>query len=126
MGYKFTEKKKHDTEEKAYITYMMAASYFNHCLCKTPALEERLFLYYKEMGMTKQLRMEEKIIELLESKVSGHSTKLAIMNAEAFIAGTEGHYTITFKTGFEKLVIEVGGDVLCSVEDEAAGGEGCL
>lgn len=46
MRYSFTEKTSHRQQE----IYMIIGSYFHRCSCRSKALEENLFLYYKELG----------------------------------------------------------------------------
>jgi len=48
MRYSFTEKTSHRQQETAYMLYMIIGSYFHRCSCRSKALEENLFLYYKD------------------------------------------------------------------------------
>ena len=47
MRYSFVEKTSHRQQETAYMLYMIIGSYFHRCRCKSKAVEENLFLYYK-------------------------------------------------------------------------------
>ena len=85
MRYSFTEKTSHRQQETAYMLYMIIGSYFHRCSCRSKALEENLFLYYKEL--------QEK--------------RLAEMNAEVVISRADDLYILRFYTGFERVVVTV-------------------
>jgi len=60
MRYSFVEKTSHRQQETAYMLYMIIGSYFHRCRCKSKAVEENLFLYYKELREKKQVEKESK------------------------------------------------------------------
>lgn len=50
-----------------YIIYMMIGSYFKSAKCTSKILEQRLFLYYKDMNEKTQIEKETKIINYAEN-----------------------------------------------------------
>ena len=107
MRYSFTEKTSHRQQETAYMLYMIIGSYFHRCRCKSKALEENLFLYYKELGESRQIDKERQIIRVSEGVLKDNMTDLAEMNAEAIISKVDNLYILSFYTGFERIVVTV-------------------
>lgn len=52
-----------------YGMYMMLASYFAKCTCRTRLLEERLNLFYKDLRENKQYEVEEACERAIEKKI---------------------------------------------------------
>lgn len=48
-----------------YCLYMLLASYFDKAVCKNKILENKLYLYYKELSADKQVDMEKRCIKAL-------------------------------------------------------------
>lgn len=109
MRYSFVEKTSHRQQETAYMLYMIISSYFHRCSCKSKALEENLFLYYKELGENRQVEKERQIIRVSEGVLKDNMTELAEMNAEAVISKADDLYILSFYTGFEMIVVTVDG-----------------
>ena len=107
MRYSFTEKTSHRQQETAYMLYMIIGSYFHRCSCRSKALEENLFLYYKELGESRQIDKERQIIRVSEGVLKDNMTELAEMNAEAVIAKADNLYILSFYTGFERILVTV-------------------
>lgn len=107
MRYSFTEKTSHRQQETAYMLYMIIGSYFHRCSCRSKALEENLFLYYKELGESRQIDKERQIIRVSEGVLKDNMTDLAEMNAEAVISKVNDLYILSFYTGFEMIVVTV-------------------
>ena len=107
MRYSFTEKTSHRQQETAYMLYMIIGSYFHRCSCRSKALEENLFLYYKELGESRQIDKERQIIRVSEGVLKDNMTDLAEMNAEAIISKVDNLYILSFYTGFERIVVTV-------------------
>lgn len=107
MRYSFVEKTSHRQQETAYMLYMIISSYFHKCSCKSKALEENLFLYYKEIQKDRQVDKERQIIRVSEGTLKDSMSKISEMNAEATIYRTNGSYVIDFYTGFERIVVTV-------------------
>lgn len=107
MRYSFTEKTSHRQQETAYMLYMIIGSYFHKCICRSKALEENLFLYYKELGENRQVDKERQIIRVSEGVLKDNMTDLAEMNAEAIISKVDNLYILSFYTGFERIVVTV-------------------
>ena len=105
MRYSFTEKTSHRQQETAYMLYMIIGSYFHRCSCRSKALEENLFLYYKELQEKKQVEKERQIIKVSEGGLKDNI--LAEMNAEAVISKVNDLYILSFYTGFERVVVTV-------------------
>lgn len=119
MRYSFTEKTSHRQQETAYMLYMIIGSYFHRCRSK--ALEENLFLYYKELGESRQIDKERLIIRVSEGVLKDNMTDLAQMNAEVVISRADEMYVLRFYTGFEDIVVTVDDNGLYEislVEDE--------
>lgn len=106
MRYSFTEKTSHRQQETAYMLYMIIGSYFHRCSCRSKALEENLFLYYKELQEKKQEK-ERQIIKVSEGVLKDNIVDLAEMNAEAVISKVNDLYILSFYTGFERVVVTV-------------------
>lgn len=122
MRYSFVEKTSHRQQETAYMLYMIISSYFYKCSCKSRALEENLFLYYKEIHKDRQVDKERQIIRVSEGILKDSMSKISEMNAEAVIYRTNGLYVIDFYTGFERIVATVnenGQYEICLDEDES-------
>ena len=122
MRYSFVEKTSHRQQETAYMLYMIISSYFHKCSCKSRALEENLFLYYKEIHKDRQVDKERQIIRVSEGILKDSMSKISEMNAEATIYRTNGSYVIDFYTGFERIVATVnenGHYEICLDEDES-------
>ena len=100
MRYSFTEKTSHRQQETAYMLYMIIGSYFHRCSCRSKALEENLFLYYKELGERRQIDKERQIIRVSEGVLKDNMTDLAEMNAEVVISRADDLYILRFYTGF--------------------------
>ncbi|MDD6404734.1 MAG: hypothetical protein PUG00_02910 [Clostridiales bacterium] len=107
MRYSFTEKTSHRQQETAYMLYMIIGSYFHKCSCRSKALEENLFLYYKELGESRQIGKERQIISVSEGVLGECLASMAQMNAEVFISKTDEMYVLRFYTGFEDIVVAV-------------------
>ena len=107
MRYSFTEKTSHRQQETAYMLYMIIGSYFHRCSCRSKALEENLFLYYKELQEKKQVEKERQIIKVSEGVLKDNIVDLAEMNAEAVISKVNDLYILSFYTGFERVVVTV-------------------
>ncbi len=107
MRYSFTEKTSHRQQETAYMLYMIIGSYFHKCSCRSKALEENLFLYYKELGESRQIDKERQIIRVSEGVLIDNRIDLADMNAEAVISKVNDLYILSFYTGFEMIVVTV-------------------
>lgn len=107
MRYSFTEKTSHRQQETAYMLYMIIGSYFHRCRCRSKALEENLFLYYKELGESRQIDKERLIIRVSEGVLKDNMTDLAQMNAEVVISRADEMYVLRFYTGFEDIVVTV-------------------
>lgn len=107
MRYSFTEKTSHRQQETAYMLYMIIGSYFRRCSCRSKALEENLFLYYKELGERRQIDKERQIIRVSEGVLKDNMTDLAEMNAEVVISRADDLYILRFYTGFERVVVTV-------------------
>lgn len=121
MRYSFTEKTSHRQQETAYMLYMIIGSYFHRCRCRSKALEENLFLYYKELGERRQIDKERQIIRVSEGVLGECLASMAQMNAEVFISKTDEMYVLRFYTGFEDIVATVddkGRYDISLVEDE--------
>lgn len=121
MRYSFTEKTSHRQQETAYMLYMIIGSYFHRCSCRSKALEENLFLYYKELGESRQIDKERQIIRVSEGVLGECLASMAQMNAEVFISKTDEMYVLRFYTGFEDIVATVddkGRYDISLVEDE--------
>lgn len=104
------------------MLYMIISSYFHKCSCKSRALEENLFLYYKEIHKDRQVDKERQIIRVSEGILKDSMSKISEMNAEAVIYRTNGLYVIDFYTGFERIVATVnenGQYEICLDEDES-------
>ena len=122
MRYSFVEKTSHRQQETAYMLYMIIGSYFHRCSCRSKALEENLFLYYKEIHKDRQVDKERQIIRVSEGILKDSMSKISEMNAEAVIYRTNGLYVIDFYTGFERIVATVnenGHYEICLDEDES-------
>lgn len=123
MRYSFTEKTSHRQQETAYMLYMIIGSYFHRCRCKSRAVEENLFLYYKELQEKRQVEKERQIIKVSEGVLKDNMSDLAEMNAEVVISKADGLYVLRFCTGFEDIVITVddkGRYEISLVEEEMA------
>lgn len=107
MRYSFTKKTSHRQQETAYMLYMIIGSYFHRCRCKSKAVEENLFLYYKELQEKKQVEKERQIIKVSEGVLKDNIVDLAEMNAEAVISKVNDLYILSFYTGFERVVVTV-------------------
>ena len=107
MRYSFTEKTSHRQQETAYMLYMIIGSYFHKCSCRSKALEENLFLYYKELGESRQIDRERQIIRVSEGVLKDNMADLAEMNAEVIIVRAGDLYILSFYTGFEMIVVTV-------------------
>lgn len=107
MRYSFVEKTSHRQQETAYMLYMIIGSYFHRCSCRSKALEENLFLYYKELQEKKQVEKERQIIKVSEGVLKDNIVDLAEMNAEAVISKVNDLYILSFYTGFERVVVTV-------------------
>ena len=107
MRYSFVEKTSHRQQETAYMLYMIISSYFHKCSCKSKALEENLFLYYKEIQKDRQVDKERQIIRVSEGVLKDNMTDLAEMNAEAVISKADDLYILSFYTGFERIMVTV-------------------
>ena len=107
MRYSFTEKTSHRQQETASMLYMIIGSYFHRCSCRSKALEENLFLYYKELQEKKQVEKERQIIKVSEGVLKDNIVDLAEMNAEAVISKVNDLYILSFYTGFERVVVTV-------------------
>ncbi len=107
MRYSFTEKTSHRQQETAYMLYMIIGSYFHKCSCRSKALEENLFLYYKELGESRQIDRERQIIRISEGVLKDNMADLAEMNAEVVIVRAGDLYILSFYTGFEMIVVTV-------------------
>ena len=121
MRYSFTEKRSHRQQETAYMLYMIIGSYFHRCSCRSKALEENLFLYYKELQEKRQVEKERQIIRVSEGVLGECLASMAQMNAEVFISKTDEMYVLRFYTGFEDIVATVddkGRYDISLVEDE--------
>ena len=120
MRYSFTEKTSHRQQETAYMLYMIIGSYFHRCSCRSKALEENLFLYYKELQEKRQVEKERQIIRVSEGVLKDNMTDLAEMNAEAVISKVNDLYILSFYTGFEMIVVTVDekGRYEISLEDD--------
>ena len=89
------------------MLYMIIGSYFHRCSCRSKALEENLFLYYKELGESRQIDKERQIIRVSEGVLKDNMTDLAEMNAEVVISRAGNLYILSFYTGFEMIVVTV-------------------
>ena len=121
MRYSFTERTSHRQQETAYMLYMIIGSYFHRCSCRSKALEENLFLYYKELQEKRQVEKERQIIRVSEGVLGECLASMAQMNAEVFISKTDEMYVLRFYTGFEDIVATVddkGRYDISLVEDE--------
>ena len=49
-----------------YAMYMMLGSYFKKATCKSKIIEKRLFLYYQDLGCSKQEDLEEEVIKFID------------------------------------------------------------
>ncbi len=107
MRYSFVEKTSHRQQETAYMLYMIIGSYFHKCSCRSKALEENLFLYYKELQEKRQVEKERQIIKVSEGILKDNMTDLAEMNAEVVISKADDLYILSFYTGFERVVVTV-------------------
>ncbi len=120
MRYSFVEKTSHRQQETAYMLYMIIGSYFHRCSCKSKAVEENLFLYYKELQEKRQVEKERQIIKVSEGVLKDNIADLAEMNAEAVISKVNDLYILSFYTGFEMIVVTVDekGRYEISLEDD--------
>lgn len=116
MAYKFVEKQKTAQEEIAYIVYMIVGSYFNRAICNNQVLADRLYLYYKEMGETKQEAKEQMIIAQAEHLFKSYEEALETMNCEVVISFREGCYILDFVTGFVNVRAEVNRKGACEMQ----------
>ena len=89
------------------MLYMIIGSYFHKCSCRSKALEENLFLYYKELQEKRQVEKERQIIKVSEGILKDNMTDLAEMNAEVVISKADDLYILSFYTGFERVVVTV-------------------
>lgn|GEM_PF-171342 len=96
-----------DITQTAYMLYMIIGSYFHRCSCRSKALEENLFLYYKELQEKRQVEKERQIIRVSEGVLKDNMTDLAEMNAEVVISRADDLYILRFYTGFERVVVTV-------------------
>lgn len=98
-----------------YITYMMLTGYFGKAECKTPILERRLFIHYKEIGENRQVRLEsisdailrKKIIpylpkEFIDGKVEIRLIANGFSNMKAVIRVTDGISELVIYPDLEK------------------------
>lgn len=53
----------------AYACYMMTSSIFKKCNCKTPATENRLYLYYRELDNRKEFTLEDQALAIAEGNL---------------------------------------------------------
>ena len=117
----FENRTSHRQQETAYMIYMIVGSYFHKCSCRSKALEENLFLHYKEMPVKRQQEKEWQIIRVSEGVLGECLASMAQMNAEVFISKTDEMYVLRFYTGFEDIVVTVddkGRYDISLVEDE--------
>ena len=96
MRYSFVEKKSHRQQETAYMLYMIISSYFHRCYCRSKVLEEKLFLYYKELKEDRQVEKERQIIRVSEGVLKDKLADLSEMNAEAVISRAGDLYILSF------------------------------
>lgn len=69
-----------------YITYMIVGSYFKKAICRTPAMEAKMKLYYHLMNEKDQLRAEEdcdrfaaeKIVPLLPEAADSETVEVSL------------------------------------------------
>ena len=107
MAYKYSEKRQTRQEETAFIAYMIIGSYFKKETCRNHFAAERLYLYYRDMGVKKQEFVEEKIISRVDKALRNYASELALMNCESTIRFRDKKYILEFITGFERIIAEV-------------------
>lgn len=101
------EKQDNRQLENAYIYYMIFASYFHKCVCRTGSMERKLFLYYKEMPTSKQESVEGKAIDAAEKTLGQWQSLLEISDCVSYISRRAELVVLHFLTGFEEVIIEV-------------------
>ena len=89
------------------MLYMIISSYFHRCYCRSKVLEEKLFLYYKELKEDRQVEKERQIIRVSEGVLKDKLADLSEMNAEAVISRAGDLYILSFYTGFERILVTV-------------------
>ena len=107
MAYKFTEKQDCRQQQITYALYMMGASCFRKSVCNTKRLETTLYLYYQDMPINRQEKLEEKVIADIEKNLQEYLPIFEDMQCQASIKKYKDEYHIQFETGFEKLCMVV-------------------
>ena len=107
MAYKFTEKQDCRQQQITYALYMMGASCFRKSVCNTKRLETTLYLYYQDMPVNRQERLEDKVIADIEKNLKEYLPLFEEMQCQATIKKYKDEYHIQFDTGFENLCMAV-------------------
>lgn len=110
MAYAFVTKEKHPEKETLYVLYMMVGSCFGRSECRTPQIEQQLFLYYKEMAVDKQTRLETKVLREIEKNLKSYLPLFEEMHASAHFELQGETNGIWFETGFETVRATVDSD----------------
>ena len=107
MAYRFTEKQDCRQQQITYALYMMGSSCFQKSVCNTRRLETTLYLYYQDMPVNRQEKLEEKLISDIENKLQNFLPVLEKMQCQASIKKYKDEYHIRFETGFENVCMVV-------------------
>ncbi|MCD8083387.1 MAG: hypothetical protein LUE86_07780 [Clostridiales bacterium] len=102
-------KKPYDCQRAAgYIAYMMGASCFHSCTCKSFSQEQSFLLHYREMPEPKALRIEDQVLDELAQLGTGFLRRLSDLSCEVQFSVENGILVVQFDTGgFESLSAEV-------------------
>jgi len=105
-------KQSKNMKQTTYILYMMIASYFKTCKCTSNILEERLFLYYRELTYAKQEIKERQVLDRLEKKMQSVED-LALKESSVvriFRKSDKKGYVLYFVSKSVRIVVNVQSD----------------
>ncbi len=102
-------KKPYDRQRAAgYIAYMMGASCFHSCTCKSFVQEQSFLLHYREMPEPKALRIEDQVLDELARLGTRFLRRLSDLSCEAQFSVANGILVVQFDTGgFESISAKV-------------------
>lgn len=83
-------------KETTYILYMMIASMYKKCNCRSVFLETALSLYYREMSASKQIRRESAIEKELSYWFPQERAQLQNLQSDCTITFKNNSYYLTF------------------------------
>ena len=90
-----------------YAMYMMLGSFFRKATCRSHVLENRLMLYYAELGSEKQYELEDTVLKTLEKKIlpeilplinKNEIEELETLDCTISIANKGNHHQLSFET----------------------------